>query len=72
MNGEAAASFACEVMYLAACLLTGKKYERITDPEPYRIAPIELKGIKKVRRLRTSVPLAYAYMIKAIQILHIY
>ena len=70
INGETAAAYACEVMYLATCILTGKKeFERITDPNSYRDIPLEMKGIKKVRAIRNTNPLAYAYMVKTFQML---
>ncbi len=70
INGETAAAYACEVMYFAACILTGKKdYERISNHDSYRDILLDIKGIKKVRALRNTNPLAYAYMVKAFQML---
>lgn len=70
INGETAGAYACEVMYLAASLLTGAKdYVKIVDPEPFRNSEMKMQGIKKVSSLRNANPLAYAYMAKSLQML---
>ena len=69
INGENAGIYASEVMYLAACLLTGQNYERILDHDAYRNVNLTTKGIKKISSIRNTNPLAYAYMIKSIQML---
>ena len=71
INGENAGIYASEVMYLAANLLTGKtEYERITNPDDYWGVQLKLKGIKKISSIRNTNPLAYAYMVKSLQILN--
>ena len=71
INGENAGVYASEVMYLAANLLTGQEeYERITNPDDYRNVQLKLKGIKKISSIRNTNPLAYAYMVKALQLLN--
>lgn len=71
INGENAGIYAGEVMYLAANLLTDKQvYERIPNPEDYRDDRLNLKGIRKISTIRNTNPLAYAYMIKSLQILN--
>ena len=71
INGENAGAFASEIMYLAANILTGQAdYERITDPDMYRDAQMKVKGIKKISSMRNTNPLAYAYMIKSLQLLN--
>lgn len=69
INGENAGAYASEVMWLAACLLTGRAYERITDPDAYRNVSLKLKGVKKISGFRNANPTAYAYMVKSFQIL---
>lgn len=71
INGENAGIYASEVMYLATCLLTEKsEYERISNPEEYRNNQLKIKGIKKISSMRNANPLAYAYMIKSLQLLN--
>ena len=58
-------------MYLAANLLTSRtEYERISNPEDYRDTHLKMKGIKKISGIRNTNPLAYAYMIKSLQLLN--
>lgn len=56
-------------MYLATCILTGQDFEQIPDPDTYRGVQPNVKGIKKISSIRNTNPLAYAYMIKSIQML---
>lgn len=71
INGENAGVYASEVMYLAANILTGQtEYERITNPDDYRNVQLKLKGIKKISSIRNTNPLAYAYMVKSLQLLN--
>ena len=71
INGENAGVYASEVMYLAANLLTGRtEYERISNPEDYRDTHLKMKGIKKISGIRNTNPLAYAYMVKSLQLLN--
>lgn len=71
INGEIAGVYASEVMHLAANLLTGQpEYERISTPDNYRDVQLKLKGIKKISIIRNSNPLAYAYMIRSLQLLN--
>ena len=71
INGENAGVYASEVMYLATNLLTGKnEYERISNPESYRDVQLKIKGIRKISTIRNTNPLAYAYLIRSLQILN--
>ena len=71
INGESAGVYASEVMYLAANLLTGQtEYERISNPDDYRDTQLKLKGIKKISGIRNTNPLAYAYLVKSLQLLN--
>ncbi len=66
INGENAVTYASEVMYLAANLLTEQQeYERIEDSNEYRDIQLKMKGIKKVSGIRNTNPTAYAYMVKS-------
>ena len=70
INGENAGMMACEVMYLASCILTEQtEYNRIVDPTSYRMEKLTMKGAKKIGYIRNADPLAYAYLIKAFQLL---
>ena len=71
INGENAGAYACEVMYLAACLLTGQtEYERISDPGEYSNVQLPLKGFKKISSIRNANPLAYAHIVKTFRLLN--
>ena len=70
LNGENAGVYVSEVMYLAANLLTHQSdYKIISNPDDYRDIQMQLKGIKKISSIRNVNPLAYAYMIKSLQLL---
>lgn len=71
INGENACIYASEVMYLAACILTGKTvFKRITNPDEYRDVCLKISGMKKISSIRNANPLAYVYMIEALQMLN--
>ena len=68
INGENAGVYASEVMYLATSLLTKTdSYDRIEEPDNFR--SVAMKGIKKISSLRNVEPMAYAYIIKSLQML---
>ncbi len=70
-NGENAGLFACEVMYLASCLLTKQRvYERVTDPELYRNEILSMMGAKRINYIRNADLSAYAYLVKSFALLH--
>ena len=70
INGENAGMLACEIMYLAACLLTkADSFERVSDPEAYKDFAFTLKGMKRINYIRSVDPMAYAYLVKALQLL---
>lgn len=68
--GENAGVYASEVMYLATCLLTKQKeLVKISSPEEYRNSGLKIQGIKKVSSLKNTNPHAYAYMMRAFEML---
>ena len=45
INGENAGLLACEIMYLAACLLTkADSFERVAEPEKYKDSNFHPQG----------------------------
>ncbi|MBR5383016.1 MAG: nucleotidyl transferase AbiEii/AbiGii toxin family protein [Clostridia bacterium] len=73
INGENAGMIACEVMHLAACLLTEQPgFERISSPEAYRSEVLTVKGAKKLGYIRNNDPMAYAHLIEAFRMLQNY
>lgn len=71
LNGENASLMACEVMYLASCLLTGQKdYERMSDRAVYREKALTMKGSKRIAYIRNVAPEAYTYLVKSFYLLH--
>ena len=70
INGENAGLLACEIMYLAACLLTkADSFERVSVPEAFKDSAFTLKGMKRINYIRSVDPMAYAYLVKALQLL---
>jgi hypothetical protein len=69
INGENAGVYASEVMYLATCILTGQDFQQISNPDAYRDVQLKVRGIKKISSFRNTDPLAYAYMVKSMQML---
>ena len=70
LNGENAGLLACEILYLAACLLTGQKsYDRVGDADAFIDRELAMKGIKRIRYIRNVDPRAYAYLVKAMDLL---
>ncbi len=71
INGETAVSFASEVMYLAACILTDQdEFVRISDPEPYKDSKPAIQGLKKIAGMRHTKPLAYAFAMRSFELLN--
>lgn len=70
INGENAGLMACEVMYLASCLLTGQNtYDRVVEAETYREQTLNMKGAKRISYIRNAAPIAYAYLVKSFELL---
>lgn len=69
LNGENAGLFACEVMHLASCLLTGTPYKTISDPEAYRERVFTMRGIRKINYIRNVDPMAYAHLAESFHLL---
>jgi hypothetical protein len=70
INGENAGSMACEVMYLAACLLTGQQeYIKIEESSEYINRTFMMKGMKKINYMKTAFPLGYGYLAESFSIL---
>lgn len=70
INGENAGIMACEVMYLATCLLTEQTdIQRIAEVEPYRDVTLHMKGAKKISYIRNADPAAYAYLVNSFRLL---
>lgn len=70
-HGENAGMIACEVMYLASCLMTRQeKYVRISNSESYRETLLPMKGAKTIRYIRNADPTAYAYLVESFKLLN--
>lgn len=69
-NGEYAALYACEVMYLAASVLTGQETcPLITDPEKYIDSKIALQEYNKLTYMKKAKLEAYGYIVEAVNML---
>lgn len=70
INGENAGLIACEIMYLATCILVDKsEYVKIKNPEEYRSNDLTMKGSKRIKYIRNVDPLAYAYLTESFRLL---
>lgn len=69
-NGEYAALYACEVMYLAASVLTGQEAcPMITNPEKYIDSKIALQEYNKLTYMKKAKLEAYGYIVEAVNML---
>lgn len=69
-NGEYAALYACEVMYLAASVLTNQdSCPMITNPEQYIDSKIELQEYSKLAYMKKAKLEAYGYIVEAVNML---
>lgn len=69
LSGETAAYKACEIMHLAACMMTEAPYER-PDPKEYMGENLKIKGAKRITYMRHVSPEAYACLIRSFRILN--
>ena len=51
-----------QVIYLAACLLTGSTYTRVDDPQPYLKEKLTQPDMMIMKSLRRGSPVGYAYL----------
>lgn len=68
-SAETAAIQAPQIMYMAACLLTGTKYVKVEDFREYMNERIENPCFLELKYLKKAEPLAYAYLAKTDKIL---
>lgn len=65
-SAEVASTYAPIIMYLVACLIVNKPFERIENAKDYLKRQHKDKEIfKALKALKKKNPLAYAYSIKA-------
>ncbi|MCR5137320.1 MAG: nucleotidyl transferase AbiEii/AbiGii toxin family protein [Oscillospiraceae bacterium] len=69
---EQAAQIAPKVLYMAACLLTGTRFERASDPKEYGKEKLEQPDIQLLRVIRRANPTGYEYLVKADRLLSEY
>lgn len=70
INGENAGIMACEVMYLASCILTHQtQYAFDAETAQYKKEKLTLKGFRKIGYIRKADQNAYAYLVKSFQLL---
>lgn len=68
-NGEIAAINACQVMYLAACVLRRKPFEKIYNPDKYIAETIGKSRYKKLSYIKKHKLKAYGYLVEAVRLL---
>ena len=64
-NTDDATWKACKVMYLASCLISGKTFAKIENPDVYITARLEGDEFKKLAYVRKQRPEAYALLVEA-------
>ncbi len=70
INGENAGIMACEIMYLASCILTEQTtISKSIDIASYQEVKLQLKGAKKISYIRNADPGAYAHLIESFKLL---
>ncbi len=70
-NAEKAILPACKTMYMAACLMKGEKFEKITEPLNFSRANIGKTKYAKLFSLRKLDIEAFAYAVKAVEMLQV-
>lgn len=68
LSGETVGGKACEVMYLAACMMTDEPYEK-PDVEAYQKKKLTIKGAKRITYMKNTHPNGYACLLKTFEIL---
>ncbi len=68
-NAEKAVSSACKVMYMAACMLKGEKFKKVTNPFSFAAANIGMSSFAKLSSIRKVDAEAFAYVVQAVQLL---
>lgn len=72
-SAEVASTYAPVIMYMAACMITDAQFERIENVEEYLKKQHNDKAVAKaLKSLKKRNPLAYAYSIKADELLEMY
>ena len=64
-SAEIAALRAPEIMYMAMCILNGKKFEKVEDYKDYSNRQIQSELLTPLKYLRKANPVSYAYVIKS-------
>ena len=68
-NGELAAMDACQVMYLAACVLKRQPFVKIENPENYIAENISKSQYRKLSYMKKHKLEAYGYLVEAVRLL---
>ena len=68
-NGELAAIDACQVMYLAACILKQQPFVKIENPENYIVENISKSQYRKLSYIKKHKLEAYGYLVEAVRLL---
>lgn len=68
-GGETAACQACQVMYVASCLLTGNKVRMIDNTEKYMDFKLGKSKYKKLEYMKKLKLEAYGYLVEAVCLL---
>lgn len=72
-SAEVASTYAPIIMYIAACMITNTQFERIENVDEYLKKQHNDKAVAKaLKSLKKRNPLAYAYSIKADELLEMY
>ena len=64
-NGETASYRSANIIYMASCLLTNSKYEKVSDYNDYTSENLFHPSLKPLAKMKKAQPLQYAYLVKA-------
>ena len=67
--GEIASYQAADLIYMAACLMAEKPYEKIDGFEGYINESLTQSDLKVLTKMRKAQPIQYAYLVKADRLL---
>ncbi len=68
-SGEVAMCQACQIMYFVTCMLKGKEYIKIENPENYIDCNITDRKYKNLNKMKKQKLEAYGYLYEAVRLL---
>ena len=70
VTGENAGILACSILYLAACMISGREScQQISNADEYMGATLGMKNSRRISYIKRIDPVAYAYLVEAYNML---